>query len=107
MSSPFPFRCPFRVTPRLRRRLGFFNDCSSASTKLPGVRAAGAVTDVPLFGGSSTGFDVEGRPLAAPNERSMTDFRSATPDYFRAMGIDLAAGRVFTTNDNADAPPSR
>ena len=35
----------------------------------------------------------------------MNDFRAATPDYFRVMGIDLAAGRDFTTNDKADAPP--
>jgi ABC-type antimicrobial peptide transport system permease subunit len=72
--------------------------------ELPGVGSAGAVTDVPLFGGSSTGFDVEGRPLAKPNDRPMTDFRSATPGYFKTMGIDLIAGRAFTPNDKADAP---
>ena len=91
--------------PEAAQEAGFFQRLLARVRELPGVRAAGAVTDVPLFGGSSTGFDVEGRPLAAPNERPMTDFRSATPDYFRTMGIDLAAGRAFTTNDNADAPP--
>jgi putative ABC transport system permease protein len=69
------------------------------------VRSAGAVTDVPLFGGSSTGFDVEGRPRAQPNERPMTEFRSASPGYFQTMGIDLVAGRTFTPDDRADAPP--
>ena len=73
--------------------------------ELPGVRSAGAVTDVPLFGGSSTGFDIEGRPLARPNERPMTDFRSASPGYFQAMGIGLIAGRTFTPDDRADSPP--
>jgi len=96
---------PVSRYPEAAQEAGFFQRLLERVHELPGVRAAGAVTDVPLFGGSSTGFDVEGRPLAAPNERPMTDFRSATPDYFRAMGIDLAAGRAFTTNDNADAPP--
>ena len=95
---------PVSRYPMLRRRL-VFSTTARARPRSAGVRAAGAVTDVPLFGGSSTGFDVEGRPPAAPNECPMTDFRSATPDYFRAMGIDLAAGRDFTTNDKADAPP--
>ena len=96
---------PVSRYPEAAQEAAFFQRLLERVHELPGVRAAGAVTDVPLFGGSSTGFDVEGRPLAAPNERPMTDFRSATPDYFRAMGIDLAAGRAFTTNDNADAPP--
>ena len=84
---------PVSRYPEAAQEAAFFQRLLERVRELPGVRAAGAVTDVPLFGGSSTGFDVEGRPLAAPNERPMTDFRSATPDYFRAMGIDLAAGR--------------
>jgi putative ABC transport system permease protein len=30
--------------------------------------------------------------------------RSATPDYFRTLGIPLVAGRTFRDSDNADAP---
>ncbi len=83
----------------------FFQRLLKRVRELPGVRSAGAVTDVPLFGGSSTGFDVEGRPLARPTERPMTDFRGASPDYFQTMGIDLVAGRTFTPDDKAGAPP--
>jgi putative ABC transport system permease protein len=70
----------------------------------PGIEAAGVVTDLPLFGGSSTGFDVSGRPLSAPTERPLTEYRSASPEYFRTMGIDLIAGRAFTDEDKAGAP---
>jgi len=91
--------------PEAAQQAAFFQRLVERVRELPGVRAAGAVTDVPLFGGSSTGFDVEGRPLSAPNERPMTDFRSATPDYFRVMGMTLVAGRDFNTHDKADAPP--
>src|SRR4029434_2702475 len=91
--------------PEAGQQAAFFQRLLERVRELPGVRAAGAVTDVPLFGGSSTGFDVEGRPLAAPHERPMTECRSATPDYFGVMGMTLVAGRAFTANDMADAPP--
>jgi len=91
--------------PAPAQEAAFFQRLLERVRELPGVRSAGTVTDVPLFGGSSTGFDVEGRPLAQPNERPMTEFRSASSGYFQTMGIDLVAGRTFTPDDKADAPP--
>ena len=35
----------------------------------------------------------------------MALMRTASPDYFRAMGIRLLAGRTFTSSDAAQAPP--
>jgi putative ABC transport system permease protein len=96
---------PVSRYPAPAQEAAFFQRLLERVRELPGVRSAGAVTDVPLFGGSSTGFDVEGRPLAKPNERPMTEFRSASPGYFQTMGIDLVAGRTFTPDDRADAPP--
>jgi putative ABC transport system permease protein len=96
---------PISRYPEAAQQAAFFQRSLERVRELPGVRYAGAVTDVPLFGGSSTGFDIEGRPLARPNERPMTDFRSASPGYFQAMGIGLIAGRTFTPDDRADSPP--
>jgi len=71
----------------------------------PGVLAAGAVTHLPLAGnGPSFDFQVAGRPPAAPGEESKAQIRCATPDYFRALGISLLAGRALRAIDSADAP---
>ena len=87
-----------------QRQAAFFQRLLKQARELPGVQSAGVVSDLPLFGGSSTGFDVSGRPEASPSERPLTEFRSASADYFRAMGIDLIAGRTFNDGDKAGAP---
>jgi putative ABC transport system permease protein len=70
---------------------------------VPGVSAASVVTDIPLYGGSSTGFDVEGRPPALPGQRAMTDYRIISPNYFAAMGMRLIKGRPFDAHDTEAA----
>ncbi|HEY4283830.1 MAG TPA: ABC transporter permease, partial [Chthoniobacterales bacterium] len=87
------------------QQAGFYQRLLGQLRNIPGVGAAGVVTDLPLFGGSSTGFDVSGRPLSSPTDRPLTEFRAASGDYFRAMGIQLIAGRTFTEDDRAGAAP--
>ena len=71
---------------------------------LPGVRAAGAATDIPWTGyDENNGFEIEGRAQKRGNEPHAR-YHSATPDYFRAMGIPLVAGRFATARDTAAAP---
>ena len=86
------------------QQVAFFRQAIERVSNLPGVDAAGVTTDIPLFGGSSTGFDVEGRPPYAPGQRPMVEYRSVSPAYFRAMGIPLLSGRTFTDQDRGDAP---
>ncbi|HLJ47678.1 MAG TPA: ABC transporter permease [Bryobacteraceae bacterium] len=71
----------------------------------PQVQAAGGVTHLPLAGnGPSFNFDIEGRPPAAPGEEFKAQLRCATPDYFKAMGIPILAGRTLSEQDTADTP---
>jgi putative ABC transport system permease protein len=63
---------------------------------LPGVQAAGAVSRLPLSGGNSTRTFM--LPGSDRKDRE-ADIRMSTPDYFRAMGIPLLAGRNFTDHD--------
>ncbi|HEV2691204.1 MAG TPA: FtsX-like permease family protein, partial [Bryobacteraceae bacterium] len=49
-------------------------------------------------------FLIEGRAPLASGQRYTADYRDASPDYFRAMGIPLRKGRFFTDQDKADRP---
>src|SRR3954463_2474701 len=85
-------------------QVAFFDRLLERLRNVPGVSAAGIVTDIPLYGGSSTGFDVDGRPPALPGQRAMTDYRIISPDYFAAMGMRMLKGRAFTRLDTEAAP---
>ncbi|HSO76107.1 MAG TPA: ABC transporter permease [Blastocatellia bacterium] len=83
----------------------FYKQLLDRVTAMPGVQAAGAVSTMPLGGGGTdSDFGIEGRPPAEPGKPQVAWFSSATPDYFRAMGIRLLRGREFLESDNAAAP---
>ncbi len=86
-------------------RLRFMRELLPRLAALPGVESVGAINHPPLTEFTFFGFlRVEGRPRVANNSEPGTPIGEVTPDYFRAMGIPLRAGRYFTENDNADAP---
>jgi putative ABC transport system permease protein len=64
---------------------------------LPNVRAVAAAEKIPLRGsGDNWGMRVPGKPQYA---ETVTAVRLVTVDYFKAMGIELRGGRVFTQTD--------
>lgn len=64
---------------------------------IPGVTAAGIVNRLPFSGTAQTGpIEFASRAEAGPID---TDWRSATPGYFEAIGIPLLRGRLFNAND--------
>jgi predicted permease len=72
---------------------------------IPGVRAAGGVTSLPLSQMFAWGpITVEGRTPPAGEEFINADMRMVVGDYFRAMEIPLIAGRPFTEHDTRDTP---
>jgi putative ABC transport system permease protein len=54
--------------------------------------------------GASTAIKYFGAPDPAPDTRRYASSLVATPDYFRAMGIGLLAGRTFDADDRAGSP---
>jgi len=95
---------PVSKYPKREEQTAFFDRLLERLRNVPGVSAAGLVTDIPLYGGSSTGFDVDGRPEALPGQRPMTDYRLINADYFAAMGMKLVKGRAFSRYDTEAAP---
>jgi predicted permease len=73
---------------------------------VPGVEAVGASTMTPGSRevGIGIGIAVEGADAPAAGN-STTDYLSATPQYFGALGIDVVAGRTFEPADRDGAPP--
>jgi len=74
---------------------------------IPGVKAVATVfgAGIPFTDwGAKTLFSIEGRPQAPAEQRPQVDVSHISPDYFRAMGMRLRAGRSFTEQDDEKAP---
>jgi putative ABC transport system permease protein len=81
----------------------FFDDLVTRIEALPGVRAAGGVSFLPLTGlAAATRFEIVGRPEPPLGESPVCDVRVATGDYFTAMGIPLMTGRAFDERDSRE-----
>ena len=80
----------------------FFQNLLDRLTAIPGVKAVGAVDELPLKGESLTFFWVAGY---ANQRDQLVEIRNATPHYFAAMGIPLVAGRAFSDHDPSGGPP--
>jgi len=88
-----------------QRQAAFFRQLLERARALPGVQSAAAVYPLPLSGmEEGTNFRIEGRPPAAPNSRTAGP-RWVSPDYFKALKIQLLKGRVFNEGDGAETPP--
>ena len=83
----------------------FNNEAQRRIAALPGVRAAGFSTILPLAGtNSDSSFAIEGRPSDKNSPSPDEELREVSPDYFRALGTPLIRGRFFADADKADAP---
>jgi putative ABC transport system permease protein len=72
---------------------------------LPGIEAAGVTSSLPLgLFNTDTSFVIEGRPAPPSDQQPVAWYSSVSPDYFRAMGMRLSAGRGFSERDDANAP---
>jgi len=67
---------------------------------LPGVRSAGAITNLMTFDHPEEAVTVEGRPFVADRTNSvLVNTEDVTPEFFRSMGVPLLSGRFFTSQE--------
>ena len=77
----------------------YFRAIEERVLQIPGVRAAGFVSRLHVQSPGNLGqFTIAGQPAPAGGSLPVR-LREATPGYFRALGIPLRAGRLFTDQD--------
>jgi predicted permease len=72
---------------------------------LPGVKSAAGISTLPLANDmrEASRFLIEGQPQLSTGVRPVAQIRTATPEYFDAIGIPLQHGRLLTRDDWATA----
>jgi predicted permease len=87
-----------------QRRAALAAEALERIRRLPGVDVAGGATGLPpQTPQRATSFEVDGLPDLDAGDRSAF-FIATSPDYFRALGTPLLAGRSFDDRDAAAAP---
>ena len=80
-----------------------FNDqLKERVQSLPGVSGTGTVNILPLNGGNTTRFIVEGDPVPPPGQEVEANIRTVNDTYFQTLGVPLLAGRMFDESDKTD-----
>jgi predicted permease len=82
----------------------FCQDLDEHVSAIPGVTAVGAVGHLPMEGDAGRSFAVEGQPDPGAGHRPGAHYSVACPNYFKALGVPLLAGREFTHQDTVAAP---
>jgi putative ABC transport system permease protein len=82
----------------------FYQQLTARLEGLPGVRAAGAISYLPLSGGENMGRFVVDGVSPTSGQLPTAERRWVTPGYFAAMGIPIRQGRVFVSADDLDHP---
>ena len=79
----------------------FVTRAIEALRQLPGTQSVGATFGRPFDNRMMrTSFEISGRAPSAADKRLLTLVSPTTPDYFKAMGIQVKAGRVFDEREN-------
>jgi putative ABC transport system permease protein len=91
---------------QLKDHVEFYGQVLARVRSLPGVVSAGYTTFLPLTNrGGTSGFAIEGKPQISAGEPNDANHRVVTPDYLRAIGVPLIAGRFLSESDGPNAPP--
>jgi putative ABC transport system permease protein len=91
--------------PQAQQKVAFYRNALRNLQTIPGVNAASISTALPMIANHGTPFLFEGQPAVALGQRPVELIQSISPEFPKAMGIPLVAGRAFDDHDDADSPP--
>jgi len=81
----------------------FYDELTGRLAALPGVVAVGASGNLPMRGGASASFAIEGKPHVG-DKLPEVGYQPVSDDWFKAMGVPLTRGRAFGPSDALGAP---
>jgi putative ABC transport system permease protein len=92
--------------PKPEQQARFFEEALTRISAVPGVQSVASVRCLPMAGGCWDGVYVLGdRPVPPPADLPEFDSNMVSTGYFQTLGIPIVAGRGFTRQDDAKAPP--
>jgi putative ABC transport system permease protein len=102
----FRLSLPGYAYPDTEKQAAFYGQVIEQIGSLPGVKAVGAIDDLPLTSDrDSENFTIQGREPLTANQLPTAEIRSVTPAYFQALDIPLIEGRAFGNEDTNKSPP--
>jgi len=91
--------------PDPRSQAAFFREVVERIAAIPGVECAGGADSAPMLSNDAGTVSIEGHDARPGEQLIQAERPKITPDYFRAMGMRLLRGRVFTWADNESSLP--
>jgi putative ABC transport system permease protein len=81
------------------KQVSFYQQLNERVQSLPGVSGSGTVNVLPLQGGNTTRFYVDGDPVPPPGQEIEANIRIIDESYFQTLGVPILAGRAFDDRD--------
>ncbi|MBW3534968.1 MAG: ADOP family duplicated permease [Gemmatimonadetes bacterium] len=83
----------------------FYGALTARAAALPGVQAVSLLSDPPFTGENRSQVVLPPETAPPTGGPPHAEYHVVGPDYFRALGMGLLAGRGFEPADGPDAPP--
>ena len=83
----------------------FYKDVRERVSRIPGVESASWSSNLPLWGRTVNGLQVEGRQQRSQADKITTIVNIVDLDYFETAGVVIDSGRKFTNVDQATSTP--
>jgi putative ABC transport system permease protein len=93
--------------PTSRQVATFYQQALEEVKALPGIQAAGVISDLPFDSGNNMkSLIVEGQPAPLPAQQYRAHYRVISPGYFQSQAIPFIQGRDFGEKDVEGPPPA-
>jgi predicted permease len=83
----------------------FYKDARERVARVPGVRSVSWASNLPLWGRTVNGLEVEGRQRRSQADRITTIVNTVDRDYFETAGVTIDSGRAFGDVDQETSVP--